>query len=1233
MFDLQQIKGAAFEEALRQMPAAAFIAEAPSGKITFVNEQARHLIEQNPGWSMPSDLGNIVDFGDLKVFHPDGRPLEMEEWPLVRTIGSGEEVRDAEYSYLHADGTRLSILCSSSPIHDDEGRMVAGILIVHDITERKRAAEQLAYHASLLENIHDAAIAMNERFVITAWNKGAGQLYGWSADEALGRNVWEVVPIDAREETRAEGRRALAETGRFRTELTAYRKDGTPINTEVTIVALRDDQGDITGYLSIDRDVTERKQTQKSQARHAAILEATSDFVSTADPGERILYVNEAGRRMLGISDDEDVTNTTISDYHPEWAYRIVSEQGIPAAVRDGAWRGESALLSRVGREISISQSIVSHKGSGGEEEYLSTVARDITERKRFEMERQRLVDIVQNSSEFIGIADLDWRAVFLNEAGQRMVGLHGMEEVRQTRVLDYFMPEDRAYLRDTVANKVMEEGRWAGELNLRHFETGEPIPVLWDGFRVDDAHTGEPISIATVTRDITERKRAEERLAYHAHLLENMNDAVVATDGRFDITAWNKGAEEMYGWSAGEVLGRNLFEVIPPDLTEEQVDGALRELAEAGRLRAELVMYRKDGAPVYTEMITAVLRDEHGQKTGHLGIYRDISERRRAEREIEIRTRQQAVVADIGLRALANVELKSLMEGAVVLVTGTLGVEYCKIVDPFPGDEELLVRAGIGWREGIVGSTENVNLDPQSTYTLRSGEPVIVEDLGAESRFSPAPVLREHGVVSTVTVVIPGRERPFGVLGAYTRSPRIFSEDDVNFLQAVANVLATVVERKQADEELGQVREAERSRIARDLHDEALQDLAYAMTEGQLIQAASEDPRPRRLVAALKRVEQRLRGAIYDLRLEGEQDKPFSELLETLVQLHRTMLPEDCDVYLDAGDGVLAGPLGETGRQVLHIVGEALTNARRHSGAGNIRVAVWTSQEKLYAEISDDGRGFDPAELSSPGTASGMGIRGMRERSRTLGGELEVHSEPGSGVKVRLELSLDSYREQPEKEVRVLLVEDHATVREAIASAFEREAGFEVVGQAGSLAEARQMLEAEPVDVAVVDLGLPDGYGADLVRDLQEANPQAQALVLSASLDRARIARAIESGAAGILHKTVHLDEVVDAVRRLRAGQTLVPLEEVVELLRFAGSKREEEYEARRAIASLTPREREVLRALAAGLDSKGIAEQLHISLRTERNHMASILAKLGVHSQLQALVFALRHGVVEVQ
>jgi DNA-binding NarL/FixJ family response regulator len=332
--------------------------------------------------------------------------------------------------------------------------------------------------------------------------------------------------------------------------------------------------------------------------------------------------------------------------------------------------------------------------------------------------------------------------------------------------------------------------------------------------------------------------------------------------------------------------------------------------------------------------------------------------------------------------------------------------------------------------------------------------------------------------------------------------------------------------------------------------------------------------------------------------------------------------------VYLEVEDRFRSSPLGKKDSELLRILQEALNNVRRHSDASHVRVRLGSKGNKLWAEVEDDGRGFDP------GSETGLGSRSMRERARTLGGELGVESELGKGTRVRVDMPLGQQDgeegPEPEGEIRVLLVEDHASFREAAASVFEREPDFEVVGQAGSLAEARGMLEG--VDVAVVDLFLPDGRGKTLIEELREASPTAQALVLSASLERAQIARAVESGAAGVMHKSVGIDQVIEAVRRLRAGETLMPVEEAVELLRFAGAKREQEHEARLTIAQLTPREREVLGALAEGLDGKEIAEKLNISVPTERNHTASILAKLGVHSRLQALVFALRYGVVEI-
>jgi DNA-binding NarL/FixJ family response regulator len=215
----------------------------------------------------------------------------------------------------------------------------------------------------------------------------------------------------------------------------------------------------------------------------------------------------------------------------------------------------------------------------------------------------------------------------------------------------------------------------------------------------------------------------------------------------------------------------------------------------------------------------------------------------------------------------------------------------------------------------------------------------------------------------------------------------------------------------------------------------------------------------------------------------------------------------------------------------------------------------------------------------------------------------------------------------------RLLLVEDHASFRQTLALVFDQEPDFEVVAQAGTVAEARLVMADRETDLAVVDLSLPDGEGVELIEDLRETNPHFAALVLTASLDRAEHARAVEAGAAGVLHKSAEVDEILDSTRRLAAGETLFSPEELVELLRLAGQSREEEREARVSIEQLTRREREVLLALSEGLSNKQIAERLHMSVDTERTHMMNILNKLGVHSRLQALLFAARHGLVELR
>ena len=180
-------------------------------------------------------------------------------------------------------------------------------------------------------------------------------------------------------------------------------------------------------------------------------------------------------------------------------------------------------------------------------------------------------------------------------------------------------------------------------------------------------------------------------------------------------------------------------------------------------------------------------------------------SSRREAQvKALESRARasQQEAVVELGQRALAHADIGDLMEDAVGLVAGVLGIEYAKVLELLPGGEELLVIAGVGWEEGVVGRTKvDSTRNAQAGYTLLSDEPVVVEDLRSETRFRGHHLLHEHGVVSGMTVIIRPGGRPFGVLGAHTRKRRTFTGDDVNFLKAVANVLAAAIERERAEE------------------------------------------------------------------------------------------------------------------------------------------------------------------------------------------------------------------------------------------------------------------------------------------------------------------------------------------------------------------------------------------------------------------------------------------------
>ncbi|MGA9364046.1 MAG: PAS domain S-box protein [Bacteroidota bacterium] len=288
--------------------------------------------------------------------------------------------------------------------------------------------------------------------------------------------------------------------------------------------------------------------------------------------------------------------------------------------------------------------------------------------------------------------------------------------------------------------------------------------------------------------------------------ILESLPDAVLIVDGEGRISKLNSQVEKMFGYARDELLGEPVEILVPDSLKEAHIErrgqyNSAPHVRPMG-LGMELLGKRKDGTEFPVEISLSPFG--MGKAISVISIVRDISERKRAEELLRTQARQQAVAVELGQLALAGGDLDFLVTEAAQSVAGTLDVKHCAVLELFPESNKFFLRAGVGWKEGLVGRlTLGAKADSEAAYAFVSKKPVVVEDLEAETRFRVSSFLREHGIVSTVNVIIPGEKQPFGVLGAHATQRRVFSKDDIHFLLGVANLLALAIGRKGGEEVL----------------------------------------------------------------------------------------------------------------------------------------------------------------------------------------------------------------------------------------------------------------------------------------------------------------------------------------------------------------------------------------------------------------------------------------------
>ena len=479
---------------------------------------------------------------------------------------------------------------------------------------------------------------------------------------------------------------------------------------------------------------------------------------------------------------------------------------------------------------------------------------------------------------------------------------------------------------------------------------------------------------------------RLRQQLDYSRAIDLSIGEGVYVLDHAGRITFMNPAAEQMLGWTETELLGKLMHDVIG----QQPRDGASQPSKVWGRLQALLgdtvhrsedeFFIRKDGTTFPVAYSSApIIRN--GRLDGAVVAFRDITARKQTEEELQARARQQAAVATLGQRAIAVPDIGTLMREAVTLVAQTLDVEYCRILELLPDRTALLLRAGIGWKEGHVGQTMlATGTDSQAGYTLLSNSPVVVNDLRTETRFRVPTLLQQHDIVSGMSVIIHGQECPFGVLGVDTVQQRIFTNDDVHFLQAVANVLTAAIERTAYEEQLARQRSeatriAERDQIRHEFILSISHDLRTPLTAvraglGLLESSASErlELPEQQLLHNTRRNVERLRLLIDDLLTSNQIEAGTLYLRHDALDLRTVVLEAISAVYALLQEKKqtleihLPEPLPIMGdpRRLTQVVVNLLANAHYHTSSGT-RLAMmgWCTDHEIHLVVSDNGPGI----------------------------------------------------------------------------------------------------------------------------------------------------------------------------------------------------------------------------------------------------------------------------------
>jgi PAS domain S-box-containing protein len=273
-----------------------------SGRILHYNEAAVTL------WGRSPEIGKDLWCGSWRIYSPDGSPLPLEECPMAVTLKENRQVRDVEIVIERPDGSRSAILPHPSPLRDASGKLIGAVNVLVDITERKRGEEAAARLAAIVESSDDAIIGKDLNGIITFWNQGAQRMFGFAANEVVGKSIRLLIPDDRQEEEDVVLGKLRRGERVDHYETVRRRKDGTSIDISLTVSPVKDSQGRIIGASKIARDISQRKEAEAAIKKASEVKEQFLGLISHELRGP-ISTILGNGMLLLKLADklsDED---------------------------------------------------------------------------------------------------------------------------------------------------------------------------------------------------------------------------------------------------------------------------------------------------------------------------------------------------------------------------------------------------------------------------------------------------------------------------------------------------------------------------------------------------------------------------------------------------------------------------------------------------------------------------------------------------------------------------------------------------------------------------------------------------------------------------------------------------------------------------------------------------------------------------------------------------------------